>query len=95
MPAQINRYLLSWEGPILLNFDDFDVIPATYVLQYPFFQNGSSYSECFWFYWLQYSNSNRFTAVQLFQYNTNTLEVVEPHIHNATFIWVNQPGQNI
>ncbi|KAJ7139680.1 hypothetical protein C8R44DRAFT_309751 [Mycena epipterygia] len=34
----------GWEGPVILNIDDQDVIPATYVLQYPFFENGSSYT---------------------------------------------------
>ncbi|KAJ7071507.1 hypothetical protein C8F01DRAFT_437776 [Mycena amicta] len=34
----------GWEGPVILNIDDQDVIPATYVLQYPFFQNGSTYT---------------------------------------------------
>ncbi|KAJ7672483.1 hypothetical protein DFH06DRAFT_1176398 [Mycena polygramma] len=67
----------GWEGPVVLNIDDMDVIPATYVLQYPFFQNGSSYT------------------AQIFQYDTTTLEVVVPNVHNATFIWVNQPGQNV
>ncbi|KAF7369395.1 hypothetical protein MVEN_00268500 [Mycena venus] len=34
----------GWEGPVLLNIDDMDEIPATYVLQYPFFVNGLSYT---------------------------------------------------
>ncbi|KAJ7646264.1 hypothetical protein DFH06DRAFT_576150 [Mycena polygramma] len=34
----------GWEGPVILNLDDEDEIPATYVLQYPFYQNGSSYT---------------------------------------------------
>ncbi|KAJ7123700.1 hypothetical protein C8R44DRAFT_875866 [Mycena epipterygia] len=67
----------GWEGPVVLNIDDQDVIPATYVLQYPFFQNGSSYT------------------AQLFQYDTTTLEVVLPNIHSTTFVWINQPGQNV
>ncbi|KAJ7123687.1 hypothetical protein C8R44DRAFT_784203 [Mycena epipterygia] len=67
----------GWEGPVVLNIDDEDVIPATYVLQFPFFQNGSSYT------------------AQLFQYDTTTLEVVLPNVHSTTFIWVNQPGQNV
>ncbi|KAJ7225869.1 hypothetical protein GGX14DRAFT_422682 [Mycena pura] len=33
-----------WEGPVVLNIFDQDEIPATYVLMYPFFQNGSSYT---------------------------------------------------
>ncbi|KAJ7676903.1 hypothetical protein DFH06DRAFT_1122190 [Mycena polygramma] len=69
--------IFRWEGPVVLNLDDMDVIPATYVLQYPFFQNGSSYT------------------AQIFQYDTTTLEVVVPNVHNTTFIWVNQPGQNV
>ncbi|KAJ7770812.1 hypothetical protein DFH07DRAFT_255615 [Mycena maculata] len=73
IPAMVTTF--GWEGPVILNIDDQDVIPATYVLQYPFFQNGSSYT------------------AQIFQYDTTTLEVVVPNVHNTTFIWVNQPGQ--
>ncbi|KAJ7116881.1 hypothetical protein C8R44DRAFT_879412 [Mycena epipterygia] len=36
---------LGWDGPVILNIDDQDVILGTYVLQYPFFEeNGSSYT---------------------------------------------------
>ncbi|KAJ6588216.1 hypothetical protein B0H19DRAFT_1226106, partial [Mycena capillaripes] len=75
IPAKVTSD--GWEGPVVLNLDDMDEIPATYVLQYPFFQNGSSYT------------------AQIFQYDTTTLEVVVPNVHNATFIWVNQPGQDV
>ncbi|KAJ7310938.1 hypothetical protein DFH08DRAFT_943923 [Mycena albidolilacea] len=34
----------NWRGPVILNIDDMDEIPATYLLQWPFFQNGSSYT---------------------------------------------------
>ncbi|KAJ6580919.1 hypothetical protein B0H19DRAFT_1251197 [Mycena capillaripes] len=34
----------GWVGPVLLNIDDMDEIPATYVLQYPFFDPGLSYT---------------------------------------------------
>ncbi|KAJ6567532.1 hypothetical protein B0H10DRAFT_1965313 [Mycena sp. CBHHK59/15] len=37
----------GWEGPVVLNILDQDVIPAMYLLQYPFFENGSSYSASF------------------------------------------------
>ncbi|KAJ7123671.1 hypothetical protein C8R44DRAFT_980943 [Mycena epipterygia] len=67
----------GWVGPVILNIDNEDGIPATYVLQYAFFVNGLSYT------------------ARLFQYNTQTFEVVQPNVHNATFIWVNQPGQNV
>ncbi|KAJ7785906.1 hypothetical protein B0H16DRAFT_1488427 [Mycena metata] len=67
----------GWQGPVTLNIDDMDDIPATYLLQWPFFLNGSSYT------------------AQIFQYDTTTLEVVVPNIHNATFIWVNRPGQEV
>ncbi|KAF7306614.1 hypothetical protein MIND_00452800 [Mycena indigotica] len=67
----------GWEGPVVLNILDQDVIPATYVLQYPFFQNGSTYT------------------AQLFEYNANTLAVTVPQVRSTTFVWVNQPGQNI
>ncbi|KAJ7785905.1 hypothetical protein B0H16DRAFT_1488422 [Mycena metata] len=75
LPATVTSE--GWEGPVVLNIDDMDEIPATYVLQYPFFQNGSSYT------------------AQIFQYDTTTLEVVVPNVHNATFIWVNRPGQDV
>ncbi|KAJ7138239.1 hypothetical protein C8R44DRAFT_728402 [Mycena epipterygia] len=75
VPEKVTTF--GWEGPVILNIDDQDVIPATYVLQYPFFENGSSYT------------------VQLFQYDTQTLNVVEPDVKSTTFIWVNQPGQNV
>ncbi|KAJ7042637.1 hypothetical protein C8F04DRAFT_1229854 [Mycena alexandri] len=75
LPAKVTSD--GWEGPVVLNLDDMDEIPATYVLQYPFFQNGSSYT------------------AQIFQYDTTTLEVVVPNVHNTTFIWVNQPGKDV
>ncbi|KAJ7630566.1 hypothetical protein FB45DRAFT_1027775 [Roridomyces roridus] len=65
----------GWEGPVILHLFDQDVIPATYTLQYPFFQNGSSYT------------------AQIFQYDTTTLQVVLPNVHNTTFTWVNRPGE--
>ncbi|KAJ7462744.1 hypothetical protein B0H11DRAFT_2241252 [Mycena galericulata] len=73
IPEKVTTF--GWEGPVVLNIDDQDVIPATYVLQYPFFENGSSYT------------------AQLFQYDTTTLDIAVPNVHNTTFIWVNQPGQ--
>ncbi|KAJ7482759.1 hypothetical protein FB451DRAFT_1236003 [Mycena latifolia] len=42
IPDKVTSF--GWEGPVILNIDDMDEIPATYVLQYPFFQNGSSYT---------------------------------------------------
>ncbi|KAJ6472829.1 hypothetical protein DFH09DRAFT_1293881 [Mycena vulgaris] len=42
IPAKVTSD--TWEGPITLNIFDQDVIPATFVLQYPFFENGSSYT---------------------------------------------------
>ncbi|KAJ7337505.1 hypothetical protein DFH08DRAFT_812838 [Mycena albidolilacea] len=75
IPAKVTSD--GWEGPVVLNMDDMDEIPATYVLQYPFFQNGSLYT------------------AQIFQYDTTTLEVVVPNVHNTTFIWVNIPGQDV
>ncbi|KAF7356121.1 hypothetical protein MVEN_00942600 [Mycena venus] len=67
----------GWEGPVVLNIDDMDEIPATYVLQYPFHVNGLSYT------------------VRLFQYNVETLDIAVPNVHNATFTWVNIPGQDV
>ncbi|KAK7042514.1 hypothetical protein R3P38DRAFT_3309789 [Favolaschia claudopus] len=75
IPAKVTSE--GWEGPVVLNMNDMDEIPATYVLQYPFFQNGSLYT------------------AQIFQYDTTTLEVVVPNVHNETFIWVNIPGRDV
>ncbi|KAJ7482769.1 hypothetical protein FB451DRAFT_1170626 [Mycena latifolia] len=70
----------GWEGPVILNIDDMDEIPATYVLQYPFHVNGLSYI-CI--------------AVRLFQYNVETLDIAVPNVHNLTFTWINIPGQDV
>ncbi|KAF7340066.1 hypothetical protein MVEN_01924700 [Mycena venus] len=42
IPATVTSF--GWEGPVVLNIDDFAGITATYLLQYPFFQNGSLYT---------------------------------------------------